>query len=800
MEVRALPGPSPPHNQHVHRPAMAFDRVSWIVLVLALVLVAGSIMQKVYRLTLPTDGWAFATGPVGGPDQDRPITTVHLLDAPSPLQAGDKLLMVEGRHHERLLADASTLQVSPLPEWRAGNVVQYTVERHGQPVTLDVQLSHWTLATSARLIVRQGELLATVPLAVIGWVVFLRRPRDVAARALVLLGVCLVSAQISAAVIDWSVPELLRPPLYLVAVFFSNWIFATVMLPSLLVLTLSIPRPRGPLHRWPRLSIAVIYGTVPALLAIFGAQALVGWIAVLVICVLSLGTLAQAFVAVRDPAGRAQVRWAASGLGALVLLFLPLNMSGLGIIPSLPQWGFVLLFGTGMTLAALGFANAILRYRLFDLDIILNRALVYGALTAFVIGAYIGIVGYFGALLQAPGRLIPSLIATGVVAVAFQPLREHVQRMVNRLFYGERDEPYAVLTRLGQRLHATLDPDAVLPTIVETVATALKLPYVAIQSAGGNDQNQPTASEAPILAEFRTRRSDQASAEPATLTAQNAAYSVVPLLYQGEAVGHLLLAPRVGEVRFSAQDQRVLDDLARQAGAAVHAVRLTSDLRRSRERLVTAREEERRRLRRDLHDGLGPTLAGIVQRLGLAAMLIPDNPERSMLLLRQLEDQVRATIGDVRRLVYDLRPPVLDQYGLLGALREEVGRIAGSSLDVNIEAPEHLPPLPAAVEVAAYRIVTEALTNVVRHAAAEHCVIRVQIQGSMANTATAMTGLTLEICDDGCGIAPGVQRGVGLHSMCERAEELGGTWSVEAGGNRGTRVRACLPTQGAGTM
>ncbi len=170
-----------------------------------------------------------------------------------------------------------------------------------------------------------------------------------------------------------------------------------------------------------------------------------------------------------------------------------------------------------------------------------------------------------------------------------------------------------------------------------------------------------------------------------------------------------------------------------------------------------------------------------------------------MLLLRQLEDQVRGTIADVRQLVYDLRPPVLDQYGLLGAIREEGVRIAGASLDVSLEAPEQLPPLPAAVEVAAYRIVTEALTNVVRHAQAGHCVIRVSVPISAGDGEPTNAELGIEIYDDGRGIAPGAKRGVGLHSMRERAEELGGTCVVEAGPRHGTRVRACLPAQGPRT-
>jgi len=166
--------------------------------------------------------------------------------------------------------------------------------------------------------------------------------------------------------------------------------------------------------------------------------------------------------------------------------------------------------------------------------------------------------------------------------VLVQPLRQRLQRGVNRLLYGERDEPYAVLSRLGRRLEGTLAPDAVLPAIVETVAGALKLPYAAIALREGECLAVVAAFGQPVGDPLR-----------------------LPLVYRHEAVGELLLAPRAPGEPFSPADRRLLDDLARQAGVAAHAVRLTADLQRSRERLVTLREEERRRLRRDPHDGLG---------------------------------------------------------------------------------------------------------------------------------------------------------------------------------------------------
>jgi signal transduction histidine kinase len=213
-------------------------------------------------------------------------------------------------------------------------------------------------------------------------------------------------------------------------------------------------------------------------------------------------------------------------------------------------------------------------------------------------------------------------------------------------------------------------------------------------------------------------------------------------------------------------------------------VRLTADLQHSRERLVTAREEERRRIRRDLHDGLGPALASLTLKLDAARNLLARDPATAEALLLELKTQTQTAIADIRRLVYGLRPPALDELGLVSAIREHAARnVSADSLRVSVEAPESLPPLPAAVEVAAYRIALEALTNVARHAQAKNCTVALTIKED----------LRLEISDDGVGLPPGHRLGVGLTSMRERAEELGGTCIIERRAASGTRVSATLP-------
>jgi signal transduction histidine kinase len=417
-----------------------------------------------------------------------------------------------------------------------------------------------------------------------------------------------------------------------------------------------------------------------------------------------------------------------------------------------------------MLLLPLSIGIAVVRYRLWDINPIINRTLVYGILSAGTIAFYILAVGFFSNYFRHSGaNFIISFIATGVVAILFEPLRERLQRGVNRLMYGERDDPATVLTRLGQRLDSALAPDSVLPTIVETVAQTLRLPYAAITLI--------ELDEGPrIVAAFGLPQSELIH---------------VPLTYQTERVGDLLLAPRAAGESFSTADMNLLNIIAQHAGLAAYTVRLNNDLQHSRERLVTAQEEERRRLRRDLHDGVGPTLASLSQRLDTAADMITRDPQASVQLLKELKGQVKSTVAEIRRLVYALRPPVLDEFGLVSAIREHVAPYTGpGGLQITFDATEPMPSLPAAAEVAAYRIALEAFTNIVQYAEATHCDIKILLENN---------SLLLEITDNGKGLPPNRHSGVGLTSMRERASQLGGECNIEDLPAGGTRVRARLP-------
>ena len=479
-----------------------------------------------------------------------------------------------------------------------------------------------------------------------------------------------------------------------------------------------------------------------------------------VICAASL------FVRYRRAASveRLQIKWLLFAGGIFVLFYIPLLVWQ----DNLPVFGTdipnVILFLLGM-LFPVAIAIAILRYRLYDIDVIINRTLVYGSLTALVIGFYVLVVGYLGSLLRAENNLLISLFATGLVAMLFQPLRDWLQLGVNRLMYGKRDEPVTVLSQLGERLQETILPDEILPRLVDTVAQALKLPYVCVALQ--------------VADQLKVQAESGHTAGPS---------EAFPLIYQGLSVGQLLVSRRAPNEEFNPADRLLLTNIARQAGAAAYSVRLNAALQQSRQQLVTAREEERRRLRRDLHDGLGPQLASQTLTIDAISKLLERDTSKSKELLDHLKVQSQAAIQDIRRLVYDLRPPALDELGLVGALREGVKRYGQMANRIEITAaPDPLPILPAAVEVAIYRIAQEAITNMIRHTQAEHCRVDIRAQDNH---------LDLTIIDDGTGYPAGFHFGVGLNSMRERAEELGGTIRFENQPEGGARIQVWLPLLG----
>jgi signal transduction histidine kinase len=407
---------------------------------------------------------------------------------------------------------------------------------------------------------------------------------------------------------------------------------------------------------------------------------------------------------------------------------------------------------------------AALRHGLWDVDVVISRSLVYAALMAVVLAVYAGVVALAGGLLGSTTGA--PIVATAAVAVLALPLHRRLAGLVNRLVHGEPEEPFAVLRRLGDRLAAVQDDatvaEQVLPEVVEALARALRLPYVAVQLADGTEvaRGRPSAD---VVEQ--------------------------PLVYAGTEVGRLVVARRAG-ARGAGRGRRVLEVLAEQAAVAVHTVVLARDVRRSRELAVGAREEERRRLYRDLHDGLGPSLAALALQVETARDLVGEDAGRAGRLLDQVRAHLKETVAEVRGVVHGLRPPALDDLGLPEAVRELARRFDGATavdvaMDLDGALGDGAPELPAAVEVAAYAIVGEALANAARHAAARRASVRLQRREGW---------LVVEVADDGRGFPVDARPGVGLVSMRRRAEELGGTLEVGSAAP-GTVVSARLPLE-----
>jgi signal transduction histidine kinase len=392
------------------------------------------------------------------------------------------------------------------------------------------------------------------------------------------------------------------------------------------------------------------------------------------------------------------------------------------------------------------------------------RVLEWVLLTSAIAVLYTVVVAGLGVLVGGSGPTWLLVAATGVVAMAAEPLRSWSRSLVDHLLYGARRDPLAVVHAVMEHVTSVADVDALLPVLAQTVATALRVEHVRIDMAGPEGREVGGTSGAPA-----------------------AHQEEMELRHAGEVVGWLVVGWRSGS-SLRRGDRVALEDAAVQLAHAVRWVRLTQDLRRAVVGIASAREEERRRLRRDLHDGLGPALTGI--SLGVRSSIkelrrLPDASSPTS-LLAVLADEIDASVADVKRITRDLQPTALDERDLVTAIGVFARRL-DPVVRVHLDLPASCPKLPAAVEVATYRITSEALTNVVRHAHAENCWVRLGVDSSVE----------IDVRDDGIGLPDAVPHGVGLQAMRERVVELGGTLAIVKNGGAGTHLHVSLPARTA---
>jgi signal transduction histidine kinase len=417
--------------------------------------------------------------------------------------------------------------------------------------------------------------------------------------------------------------------------------------------------------------------------------------------------------------------------------------------------GYALGPAVGLTGAAI--AIAIVRPHLIDIDRLLGSTLLYGAMAVTVLAVDACVLGVTGAVLnqQLPER-DAAVVALLVVTAAYGPLRHRLWLVIRRLVLGRRDDPYRVVAGLAERLEQSDSPEDELLAVDRSVAEAFKSRYVAVEV------DQVTAGYGTPPDKVRS----------------------LPITYRGGQIGRLLLPAQGPRITLNDPGRAAARRPGPAGGVRARTARLAREVQKSREQIVGAREEERRRLRRDLHDGLGPALGGVALRIDTARNLAAKQPAEADKLLKQAREDVTTAVADVRRLVHDLRPPALDDVGLLGAVRQQAARLRTPGLTVTVEGGDGLDSLPAAVEVAAYRIASEALVNVAKHAHASRCTVTLAVADG-----------ELRVCvrDNGVGIRSGTPTGVGLVSLRERAAELGGDCRIECPDEHGTLVQARLP-------
>ena len=509
--------------------------------------------------------------------------------------------------------------------------------------------------------------------------------------------------------------------------------------------------------------------------------------ATMVLVLVAVASLAARF---RGAGGetREQLKWFAYAAAVTAVVAIASLVSSL-IFPGSQQLNNVGILASTVAMTGIPVAAgiAILRYHLYDIDVVISRTLVYGSLAAFITSVYVAIVVGVGTVVGSGGQpnLALSIVATAIVAVAFQPVRERLQMVANRLVYGKRATPYEVLSQFSERVAESYAADDVLPRMARVLAEGTGAVRADVWLRAGQKLRLAASwPEGPLATEPARIVGDSPSGMPD-------ADRVVEVRHQGELLGALSVTKRQNE-SLTPVEGKLLDDLASQAGLVLKNVGLTAellqrleDLRASRQRLVAAQDEERRRLERNLHDGAQQNLVAIKVKLGLAEMFVERDPAKAKDTLAELKADTDEALDTLRDLARGIYPPLLADQGLAAALESQARK---ATLPVEISA-DGIGRYPQEVEAAVYFCCLEALQNVQKYAEAASVVLKLDNSDSV---------LTFEVIDNGAGFdAASVARGAGLTNMTDRIDALGGSLEVSSTPGSGTQIHGSLPALAA---
>jgi signal transduction histidine kinase len=477
---------------------------------------------------------------------------------------------------------------------------------------------------------------------------------------------------------------------------------------------------------------------------------------------------------------RLQMKWLAAAAACVAVIYLVAMVASIGTSwnSAAPTWVRVVQNAAVLSfvLIPISIGFAILKHRLYDIDVVINKTLVYGSLAAFITAVYVGIVVGIGTVVGSRRNLALSILATALVAVGFQPARERVQRLANRLVYGKRATPYEVLSEFSGGMAHSVATEELLPRMARMVADGTGAAHVDVWLRVGSDLVREVSWPDPDGA---------ATADPPVVQGDEVTVQgtdgAVAVRHQGELLGVIGVTKAAGDA-FTSAESKLLEDLASQAGLVLRNVRLIEELRTSRQRLVSAQDEERRRLERNLHDGAQQRLVSIALVLRMAkTVLHPESDARIAERLDQASEQLQLALQELRELARGIHPAILTERGLGPALQSLADR---STVPATLES-TLVGRMPAPVEASAYFVVSEALANVGKYSKASAVTIRV---GSSEGE------LRFEVSDDGVGGAD-PSRGSGLRGLSDRVSAVDGTLAIESPPGRGTRLMVRIPLE-----